>query len=103
MKFQERTERNSNETKQRNKSCQNTTLQFQISIKEILTRKWFLIQQQPLLKQIFSTEGAVHDVIQKGEFTERHTRKSKIIAKAEEPDYVFRTMALHQKTSQLVE
>ena len=57
-----------------------------ISIKEILTRKWFLIQQQPLLKQIFSTEGAVHDVIQKGEFTERHTRKSKIIAKAEEPD-----------------
>ena len=38
-------------------------------------------------------QGAAHNIIQKGAFTQSHTSKSKIIAKARKPNHVFRNRA----------
>ena len=36
-------------------------------------------------------QGAAHNIMQKGASTQRYTRKSKIIAKARKPNYVFQS------------
>ena len=36
-------------------------------------------------------QAAAHNIIKKGAFTQRHTRKSKLIAKARKPNHVFRS------------
>ena len=36
-------------------------------------------------------QGAAHNIIHKGAFTQRHTPKSKIITKARKPNHVFRS------------
>ena len=66
----------STEIKKKKKTDSNNNPAVQ-NLKEILTRKWHLIQHQPSLDEIFREPP-----IQKGAFTQRHTGESKIITKA---------------------
>ena len=58
------------------------------TIKETFTRKWYLIQQQPLLNRIFKEPPIIS--YRKG-FSLKDTRESKNITKARKPNHVFRS------------
>ena len=69
LKFQERTQAllQRNKTKKRILPFITQYHPAVPNLKEILTKKWYLIQQQPLLKQ--NLQGTAHNIIQKGALT----------------------------------
>ena len=59
------------------------------NLKEILTSEVVPDRATTIVKPNF--QGAAYNNIQKGAFTQRHTRKIKIISKARKPNHVFRS------------
>ena len=61
------------------------------NLTEILTGKWYLIRQQPLLNQIQFKELPIISNRKGHSLSDIINRKSKIIIKARKPNHVFRS------------
>ena len=63
------------------------------NLTEILTGKWYLIRQQPLLNQIQFKELPIISNRKGHSLSDIINRKSKIIIKARKPNHVYRSRA----------